>query len=91
MVYVGPAGSGGCNEKQLFFQITHKKRAHFIKCSPNLIVRLFIFIFSALIMLYLCGKYKHSGERQNLKGEKKPTQRTNVSLEVACQESLMGN
>lgn len=48
----------------------------------NLIVRLFLFIFSALIMPYLCGKYKHSGERQHLK-EKKHTQRTNVSLEVA--------
>lgn len=48
----------------------------------NLIVRLFIFIFSALIMPYLCGKYKHSGERQHLR-EEKNTQRTNVSLEVA--------
>lgn len=81
LVYIGPAGSWGFNEKQLFFQITHKKRVHFIKHLLNLTVRLFIFIFSALIMPYLCGKYKHSGERQHLKEEK--TQRTNVSLEVA--------
>lgn len=37
----------------------------------NLIVKLFIFIFSALITLYLCGKYKHSGESLHLKGGKK--------------------
>lgn len=29
-----------------------------------------MFIFSALIMLYLCGKYKLSAERQHLKGMK---------------------
>lgn len=55
----------------------------------NLIVKLFIFIFSALITPYICGKYKHSGERQHLKG--KNTQRANVSLEVACWELLTDN
>lgn len=56
----------------------------------NLIVKLFIFIFSALITLYLCGKYKHSGESLHLKGGKN-IQRTNVSLEVACREPLTDN
>lgn len=37
---------------------------------PNLIVNLFIFILSASIMLYLCGKDKHSDERQHLKEKK---------------------
>lgn len=73
------------------FKLLTKRGLILSSALLNLIVRLFIFIFSALITPYLCGKYKHSGEREHLKGKKKTLKRTDVFIEVACWELLIDN
>lgn len=52
------------------FKLLIRRRLILSSALLNLIVSFFVFIFSALIMLYLRGKYKHSGERQHLKEKK---------------------
>lgn len=87
LAYVWPAGSWGCNEKQLFFQITYKKQCLFYQVLVLIwhMRRFLIFIFSPLNTLYLIRSLKHSDETLYvfLKTQ------TNASLESGCQELLL--